>query len=269
MQRTAPAMAVRPTTTNPLRRWLAGRSWRWWATCWLILGLSEFAAIFAQMDSRLHVIAPDPAATAPSVGSYDAGWPFVYAHVRSAPLDIHHFGHFLQMPPPMAQWNWFLLISDIAWTGLIFALGAALPVLVWHAVRQNARGTPRGEFWRTAVIALVVVGAWFAFAITIVGNINAGQPTDEATWAQLTPPVTFAALLPGVLSFVVQRGFEGDGGLGIALANGPANSVELVLVLLVAVALPAGIMTGILLAAQRTRRRFRRTPTPPPAEVHA
>ena len=131
MQPTTSTVAARPTTANPLRRWLRARSWRWWAACWLILGLSEFAAIFTQMDSRVHAVAPVPDAAA-SIASYDAGWPLIYAHVRSGPMSFVQWQHFVHQMPPMARWNGFILILDIAWTGIIFALGIALPVIAWR-----------------------------------------------------------------------------------------------------------------------------------------
>ena len=251
-------VATRPATVNPLRRWLRGRSWRWWATCWVILGSSEFAAIFAQMQSKTHVVAPS-SRSVPSAAGYDAGWPLTYAHIRYATINYSGWHADIHFAPPMSQWQWGVLIVDVAWTGIIFAVGVALPVIAWWGARRQAAALPAGSFWRVAAICAAIVGGWFAFATTIVTSINQGQPTDAATWAQLTHPATFVALFPGVLSFVVQRGFEGEGGLSIALTNGPATYVELALVTLVAVALPAGILARLVLATQQLRR-WRRPP---------
>jgi hypothetical protein len=259
-------MTAHSSAGNPLQHWLRSRPRGWWFVCWLTLGISEFAAIFAQRDSRVHVVAPPPGAV-PTLARYDAGWPFVYAHVRTQPLTFAQWRSFVQHAPPRSGWSWPTLIIDIGWTGIIFALAIALAILAWQLARRAAQEMPRAQYTRLVLVVLTVAGAWFAIAVTVVGNINATQPTDEATWRHLTPPVTFAALLPGALSFIVQRGFEGDGGLGIALANGPSAYVELAMVLLVAVVLPAGLLTSAILTLQHAWARFRRSPEPPSAGV--
>jgi hypothetical protein len=236
-------------------RWLP---WRWLAVGWALMALAEGAAILCELDSKRNASGPLPNG-APGAASYDAGWPLIYTHVRYQQITFPAWRAVLHAHPPLAAINWFASAADILALGSIFALGLALVAGAWWLVARARGPLRRNALAQSVLLGIVLATGWAILSIFIVNAINQQQPTDAATWAQISAPLTLLGLLPGVISFVVQRAFEATGGLSIAQTAGPAAFVELVAVLALAVALPAALLSALALGLRRVwAARFHR-----------
>jgi hypothetical protein len=233
--------------------------WHWLASGWVTMALAESAAVLCELDSKRNASGPPPGG-ALGAASYDAGWPFSYTHVRYQQITFPAWQATLHAHPPLASLNWFAVAADILVLGGIFAVGLALVVGAW-ALAAWARGTlRRAAVLQSVLLGIVLATVWAILSIFIVNAINQQQPTDAATWAQISSPLTLLGVLPGAISFVVQRAFEATGGISIAQTAGPSAFVELVAVLALGVALPAALLSALVLGLRRAWvARFRRT----------
>lgn len=235
--------------------------WHWLASGWALMALAEGAAILCELDSKRNASGPLPTG-APGSASYDAGWPFIYTHVQYQQIAFPAWRTTLHAHPPLGTINWFAFAVDIVVLGGIFVLGLALVLSAWWLVTRSRGSLRRGAVAQSVLLGIVLATAWAILSIFIVNAINQQQPTDAATWAQIASPLTLVGLLPGAISFVVQRAFEATGGLSIAQTAGPSAFVELLAVLALAVALPAALLSALVLLARRIfAARFHR-PTP-------
>jgi hypothetical protein len=236
--------------------WLQRHSWRWRAFGLAAAAVAEFAAILVQLDSKLDASGPVPGGqTAPA--AYDAGWPLIYTHTPLGSISYPAWQAALRLHPPGGTWNWFALSFDVLWLGIIFAAGLALVVGAWGLLPRVQGGMRHASAIQAALIGIVAATAWAILSTSAVSNINQAQPTDGATWHIITQPLALIGLLPGVIGFAVQRAFEGAGGLSIALTSGPATGVELLAVLALAVALPAALLSLLVLGIIRLLARRR------------
>jgi hypothetical protein len=229
--------------------WLRWRSWRWRAGVLLGLVAAECAAVLTELDSKPDASGPLAGATGPA--AYAAGWPINYAHIAYRRITFPAWRAALHTRPALGAINWFIFAFDVLWLSGILALGLGLVAGAWSLA---ARG--RGRLGRTACVQSILLGIalaalWAISSTAIVSLINQQQPTDAATWHIITQPILFVALLPGALGFAVQRAFEGGGALGIAQTAGPATGVEVLAVLALTLALPAALLTLLVLAARR------------------
>ncbi len=242
----------------PPLAWLRRRSWRWFALSWLGLALAEFAAILAQLDSKLDASGPLPRGPAASA-SYDSGWPLIYTHASFRAITFPAWQRALRAHPPAGTWNWFALSLDVVWLAMIFAAGLALVVGAWSLLPRVWGGMRRAALLQAALSGTVAATIWAIISTGVVTTINQNQPTDAATWQVISQPLPLIGLLPGVIGFAVQRAFEGTGGLSIALTAGPAQMVELLAVLALTVALPAALLSLPAAAIARLVERRRTT----------
>lgn len=238
------------SATAGVARWMRQRSWRWRAVCWLVLLCAELAAIPVQLDSKVNASGPIPGGGTGS-GHYDAGWPLIYTRIERNGITFAQWQAALHRVPSPAAIAWPIFFIDVVWLGIVFALGLGLVVGLWSLVPRVWPVAQPAALAQASLIGVVLATAWAIISVGVVTGINQSQPTDAATWVQITQPLTLVALLPGVVGYGAQRGFEGNGGLGIALTNGPANLVELGSVLTLTVVLPAAIFAMLSLVIRR------------------
>ncbi len=230
--------------------WLRRRSWRWRAGALAVLVVAECAAVLTELDSKLD--ASGPLAGAPAApAAYAAGWPIIYTRVVYRQITFPAWHAALHAYPPPGAFNWFAFAFDVLWLSGILALGLGLVVGAWYVVPRVRGGLARPAFTRAVAVGSGLAMLWALISAAIVAQLNQQQTTDAATWHVITQPLLLVALLPGVLSFAVQRAFEGAGALGIAQTAGPATGIEALAVLLVAVVLPAALLTMLVLALRR------------------